>query len=98
VVGIINQDDAPKHLFAIPELDFSDDLFAEQVCGPWFRLGAWTIRERQDYSCIEDAVSRQSLLIPHDCFVSIFDKLESVGNVLRNLGKPGGSILHAGKN
>jgi hypothetical protein len=27
----------------IPELDFSEDLFAEPLIGPWFRLGARTI-------------------------------------------------------
>src|SRR5258706_12712959 len=40
---IINRNDAPSHLFSIPELDLSEDLFAERLNGPWFRLGAWTI-------------------------------------------------------
>lgn len=98
MAGIINRDDAPTHLLAIPELDFSGDLFAERVCGPWFRLGAWTITQNRGNNNIDDVVSRQSLLIPHDCFATIFDKLESIGNVLHDLGKPEGSILHSGKN
>lgn len=98
MAGTINREDAPTHLFTIPELDFSGDLFAERVCGPWFRLGAWTIKDKQDDSCIDDVVSRQSLLIPRDCFATLFDKLESIGNILHDLGKPEGSILHSGKN
>ena len=98
MVGIINRDEAPTHLFTIPELDFSGDLFAERVCGPWFRLGAWTITQNRRDNDIEDVVSRQSLLITRDCFATIFDKLESIGNALHDLGKPGGSVLHSGKN
>lgn len=98
MAGIINRDDAPTHLFTIPELDFSGDLFADQVAGPWFRLGAWTITENRVDNDIEDVVLRQSLLIPHDCFATIFDKLESIGNVLHDLGKPRGSILYSGEN
>ena len=41
-------------------------------------------------------VSRQSLLIPHQGFAEIFDSLESVGNVIGHLGKPGGSVRHSG--
>jgi hypothetical protein len=98
VAGIINRDDAPTHLFTIPELDFSGDLFADRVAGPWFRLGAWTITQNRGDNDIEDVVSRQSLLIPRDCFATIFDKLESIGNVLHDLGKPEGSILYSGEN
>lgn len=98
MVGIINRDDAPTHLFTIPELDFSGDLFAERVAGPWFRLGAWTITQNRGDNDIEDVVSRQSLLLPPDCFANIFDKLESIGNVLHDLGKPEGLILHSDKN
>lgn len=95
--GIMNRGDAPTHLFAIPELDFSGDLFAERVAGPWFRLGAWTITQNRVDNDIEDVVSRQSLLITHNCFAAIFDTLESIGNALHDLGKPEGSVLYSGK-
>lgn len=95
MAAIINRDDAPSHLFSIPELDFSGDLFAERVGGPWFRLGAWTITPHRDERGVEAVVSRQSLLLAPKHFADIFDILESVGNVIGNLGKPGGSVLHA---
>lgn len=94
---VINRDDAPSHLFNIPELDFSEDLFAERLGGLWFRLGAWTITPHRDERGIEDVVSRQSLLLAPERFADIFDTLGSVGNVIDGLGKPGGSILQAGK-
>ena len=97
MAAIINRDDAPSHLSSIPELDFSRDLFAERLGGPWFRLGAWTITPHRDERGVEDVVSRQSLLLAPERFVNIFDKLESVGNVIDDLGKPVGSVLHTGE-
>lgn len=97
MAAIISRDNAPSHLFSIPELDFSEDLFAERVSSPWFRLGAWTIAPQRDERGIEDVVSRQSLLLVPEGFVNIFDKLESVGNLIDDLGKPGGSVLHIGE-
>lgn len=93
---IINRDDAPSHLFHIPELDFSEDLFADRVGGSWFRLGAWTITRRRDERNVEEEVFRQSLLLAPGKFAEIFDKLESVGNVIGDMGKPGGSVLQSG--
>ena len=95
VAAIIDRDDAPGHLFNIPELDFSGDLFAERVGGPWFRLAARTITLHRNERGVEDVVSRQSLLLAPEHFGDIFEKLESVGNIIGNLGKPGGSVLHA---
>jgi hypothetical protein len=97
VAAIINRNDAPSHLFNIPELDFSGDLFAERLGGPWFRLGAWTISRRRDERGVEDVVSRQSLLLASEYFAEVFDKLESIGNVIGNLGKPGSSVLYGGE-
>jgi len=93
---VINRDDAPSHLFNIPELDFSGDLFIERLAGRWFRLGARTITPRRDERGVEDVVSRQSLLIPPQGFAEIFDSLGSVGNVIGHLGEPGGSIRQLG--
>jgi hypothetical protein len=97
MTAIINRDDAPSHLFSIPELDFSVDLFSERLGGPWFRLGALTIEPYRDDRGVEDVVSRQSLLLGTEHFSDIFDKLSSVGNVINDLGKLGGLILHAGE-
>lgn len=89
--GIVSRDEAPSHLFNIPELDFSDDLFAERLAGPWFRLGAWPSRPRRDARGVEDVVSRRSLLLAPGQFAEAFDKLESIGNAIHGLGEPGGS-------
>lgn len=91
--AILKRDTAPEHLFAIPELDFSADVFAERVGGPWFRLGSWTIKGIRRESVIEDTVSRQSVLLPLGHFADIFETLKSVGNVISNLGRPGGSVV-----
>jgi len=92
VTAILNRDDAPSHLSGISELDFSGDLFAERLACPWFRLGAWTITSTRSARAVEDEVMRQSLLLDPEGFAGVFDKLESVGNVLHGLGKPGGSV------
>jgi hypothetical protein len=48
----IDRNDLPNHLFGIPDLDLSEDLCAEPLAGPWFRLGgvrlfaAWPKRFR----------------------------------------------------
>jgi len=93
---IINRDDAPDHLFNIPELDFSPDIFGERVDGSWFRLGAWTLKPHSDERGVEDTVERQTLLIAPGQFQNIFQYLGSVGNVMFNLGQPGGSINYNG--
>jgi hypothetical protein len=92
VTAILNRDDTPSHLSSISELDLSGDLFAERLTGPWLRLGAWTITAHRDERGVEDEVMRQSLLLPLGGFASVFDKLKSVGDVLHDLGKPGGSV------
>jgi hypothetical protein len=85
---ILNRDDAPSHLFSISELDFSGDLFTERVMGPWFRLGASTIKSTRDGRGVEEDIMRQSLLLAPGAFAAVFDKLGSIGNVLHGLGKP----------
>src|ERR1700730_18898663 len=92
MTAILNRDDTPSHLSSISELDFSGDLLAERLPGPCFRLGAWTITATRDKRGVEDEVMRQSLILAPEGFAAIFDKLESVGNVLHSLGKPGGSV------
>lgn len=93
---IINRDDVPSHVLNIHEVDLSGDLFAERLERPWFRLGAETIQERRDQRGIEEAVSRQSVLLGPEGFADVFDKLESVGNVFHRLGRPGGVVREAG--
>ena len=96
MAAIINRDDAPGHRFRIPELDFSEDLFAEPLAGLWIRLGALTTTARCDERGVEDTVERQTFLLPPDGFSDVFERLGSVGNVIDNLGKPGGSVLRSG--
>ena len=98
MTAIFDPRSLPSHLFVIPELDFSDDLSAEREGDSWFRLGAWTVTGVRDERNVEDEVFRQTLLLGPQGFEEIFDKLESVGNVIGHLGKPGGSVLHSGDN
>jgi hypothetical protein len=92
VSTIISPDDAPRHLFSVPELDFSEDLFTERTGGPWFRLGAWTVTHRRDTRNVEEEVFRQSLILASENFAYVFDKLESVGNVIGHLGHADGIV------
>lgn len=89
---IFDRNDIPSHLFAVAELDFSDDICSKRLTGSWFRLGAWTISRERDKRNVEEEIFRQSLLITPQKFAETFERLESIGNVLRGLGKPGGSI------
>jgi hypothetical protein len=86
---VINRNDVPSHLFNIPELDFSDDLFTEPLSSLWIRLGAWTIRPSRDDRGVENVVSRQSFLLSPENFAEIFSRLEYVGNVLYGPWKAG---------
>jgi hypothetical protein len=96
VAAIINQDDAPTHLFNIPELDFSGDLFAQRLAGQWIRLGLRTIKSPRDERGVEDDVERLSLLLAPADFAAVFNALESVGDLFHRCGKPGGSVRSAG--
>jgi hypothetical protein len=89
---LFKRNDTPGHLFNIPELDFSEDLFAERTITPWFRLGAWTNSSRRDDRGVENEIMRQSILLAPDGFAAVFDKLESIGNVFTALGKPSGML------
>jgi hypothetical protein len=90
---LIDRNDVPKHLFGIPELNLSEDLCAERLAGPWFRLGAWTFDSGSDGQGVENVVYRQSMLLSPGDFANIFDKLESI---VGDIGKPGGSLKTQG--
>jgi hypothetical protein len=90
---ILRQNEVPAHLFNIPELDFSADLFAERCTALWFRLGAWTKISHRDHRGIEDEVMRQSVLLPPTGFTAVFDRFDSVGEVFQDLGKPSNMII-----
>ena len=85
-------DSAPSHLFSIAELDHSKALSSRLVDGAWFRLASWTHGYERDSLGVETTVSRQSLLLPPNSFNEVFPHLDSIGNVLFNMGRPGGSI------
>jgi hypothetical protein len=85
---MIDRNLAPDHLFAIPELDFSSDVFGVPLDDPWFRLGLWTSSRTRAIGRVEDVVERQSLLIPSESFPRLYDHLGPIGNTLSGLGKP----------
>lgn len=92
MAAIFDRRDLPSHLFNIPELDFHEDLFANRLGDLWFTLGAWTIESQRDRRGVENVIGRQSMLIAPEHFSVIYDELESVGNVVHSLGKPGGFL------
>lgn len=87
----------PSHLARIPSLDFTDELLVDPLKDQWFRLGAWTVEGKTDAQGVEDVVLRKSFLLSPSDFARIAPKLESVGNVVGNLGKPGGSVGYDGE-
>lgn len=89
---IFSRGDIPAHIFNIPELDFSTDLFAKRLDGLWLRLGAKTLVSRCDDRNVEDEIIRQSLLLSPEQFPVLFPKLDSVGNVFHGLGTPSGWV------
>ena len=93
---IFHKHDLPDHLFNIPDLDFHEDLFVNRLSSPWFRLGAWTIRSRCNDRGVESVIERQSIMLTPGNFSEVYDKLGSVGNVLRDPGNPGGSTRYRG--
>jgi hypothetical protein len=93
---LVNRDNAPTHLFNIPELDFSEDLFSDPLGSMWFRLGVRTIKSHRSEKGVEDFIERQSFLLAPECFTMIFDRLVSIGNVIGDLGKPKSSVLQEG--
>ena len=95
--AIFDRRDLPDHLFNIPELDFHEDLCANRLGGLWFRLGAWTIQSQRDLRGVENVIERQSIMLAPGHFSEIYDKLESVGNVIEGLGRPGGFVRSEGE-
>jgi hypothetical protein len=84
---------APVHLFAIPQLSFQDEVSARTTDGPWFRLGIWTHGYEHKSSGVGIATERLCLLIPKDGFQTCFQELDSIGNDIGRMGRPGGSIV-----
>lgn len=96
-MSIIHRDGAPSHLFAISELDFSSDLFADPLQQQWFRLGARTIGNDADERGVRDITERQSLLLKTGEFEAICEDLSYIGNDLSHLGAPTEEIQHGPK-
>lgn len=97
VTVIFHPEDLPDHLASVSELDFTADLLAGRIDGAWFRLGARTDGVTPDARRVKDETLRESLLLPAGAFAKVFSKLDSVGNVLHSLGRPGGSIRQDGR-
>lgn len=92
MASIIDRNDVPDHLFSIPELDFSEDLFAEPLSGMWFRLGARTLAAHRDERGVESLILRASIVLPPEQFAELFRSFDAVGHIFNQLGKPGGVI------
>ena len=73
---------APRHLFAIPALSFQKDIENWTINESWFKLGEWTHGYDTDKNGLQMTVMRLCLLIPLGKFETVFDSLESVGNLL----------------
>jgi hypothetical protein len=82
----------PSHFAQIAELDITRELIAPRVPEPWFTLAAWTGRKRTEN--LEIVSERRSLLIRRDEFPLLFDELSYTGNVLSDLGAPGGVVSY----
>jgi len=80
--------DVPVHVFSIPDLDFSSDLFGDRLAAEWFTLGIYSIGSEPNARGVEDVTERQSLLLPTGDFARVFDALDAVGNILHGLGEP----------
>ena len=71
-------------------MDLSEDLLLDPLGDPWVRIGSrldgsnHVIDER-----LRTDTFRESILIPKDAFRDLANRLESIGNVLDGLGKPG---------
>ncbi|MXZ17781.1 MAG: hypothetical protein F4069_03430 [Rhodothermaceae bacterium] len=87
---IFEKNDLPDHLFNIPCLDLQEDLLADRLGGLWFLLGARTIHSQRDNLGVEDVIERQCMLLEPGHFSEVHSEIDFVGNVLHDLGKPGG--------
>jgi hypothetical protein len=89
----LRQSDAPAHLFNIPELDFSETLFAERLNHPWVRLGALSVSRANRRGPVEEEYIQNTLLLAPGAFAAAFDAFGAVGNVLWMVAKPG--LVHS---
>jgi hypothetical protein len=97
VTAILKRDEVPAHLLSVNGLDLSGDFLVNRLSGPWVRLGAWNRHPAVDKHNVADEIMRQSVLVAPDAFASLFEKLNSVGNVFAGLDNPGGTIFSSGR-
>ncbi len=86
----------PPHLFNIPSLSFRSEIENRTLSETWFKLGEWSHGYETNKDGLQLTVMRQTLLIPKGAFESIFNHLESIGNVLHSLGKASGCVFSSG--
>jgi len=82
------RDDFPNHLFSIPGLDFSNDLFGIRIDGLWFRIGMFADTTQHSDEVKQTVIQRQSMLLKLDCLEEIYDEIHWIPNTLCDLGKP----------
>src|SRR5215475_4769533 len=94
---IVSRENAPPHLFSIPELDFSSDLFVEPLGEHWFRLAAITRGNDVDLRGVRDVIERQSFLLEPGAFQEVEGKLGASTSPIGGMGRPGENIknLHS---
>jgi hypothetical protein len=93
--NLIDRADAPAHLWAIRELDFSGEVAIDPLQDEWFTLALWTRMRGRDHAGVETQASRQTALICPGSFPSLFDALD--GGDLHNLGRPTASLRSDGR-
>jgi hypothetical protein len=91
VCVLIDRNDLPKHLFGIPDLDLSEDLCAEPLAGPWFRLGACSTGSGRD-----NQVSRMWSTARACCSRQKISASYSISWSLAWVTVPGGKLSMAG--
>lgn len=96
VAQILKPERVPAHISAISELDFSHQLFLDPLEDPWFQLAALTT-SRMRVDDVEEAISRETLLIAPGAFEDLFPHLGIVGNELTGLGSAGGWVYRIGE-
>lgn len=81
----------PDHLKVIEPMDLTTEISGIDLGTPWFRIGSWTKDSSIKVGPLNEVEERYALLINKGDFEQIYDSLESIGNNLSSLGKPGGT-------
>lgn len=84
-MNIFSRDEISPDLFAEPELNLAQFCTVNKFPQPWFCLGENT---RDDKPLLKKVVHRETMLLNIDGFQNFADRFDSIGAVVRNLGRP----------